>query len=118
MLFLHRLLGQVMVEAYKLLEDNPSEMMHLLHVLSSHQLVCHLSHSKMHAHRVLPIHTLPFSNCMSSIMLWVLVIKMKACSPNNKNSERGIGVQPENQKSKAAKPLEKSYLYQGWVTIN
>ena len=34
---------------------------------------------------------------------------------NNKNPESDIGVQPKNQKSKAVKPLEKSYLYQGWV---
>ena len=38
------------------------------------------------------------------------------CSMKNKNPEKEIGVQPENQKSKAAKPLEKSY--QGWVTTN
>ena len=36
----------------------------------------------------------------------------------NKNPETEIGVQPKNQKSKAAKPLEKSYLYQGWVTAD
>ena len=35
------------------------------------------------------------------------------CSMNNKNLETEIGVQPQNQKSKAAKLLEKSYLYQG-----
>ena len=38
------------------------------------------------------------------------------CITNNKNPETEIGVQPENQKSKAAEPLEKSYLYQGWET--
>ena len=31
---------------------------------------------------------------------------------NNKNPETDIGVQPEDQKSKAAKPLESSYLYE------
>ena len=31
----------------------------------------------------------------------------------NKNPEIDIGVQPEDQKNKAAKPLESSYLYQG-----
>ena len=34
------------------------------------------------------------------------------CSRNNKNPETDIGVQPEDQKSKAAKPLESSYLYE------
>ena len=37
---------------------------------------------------------------------------------NNKNPETEIGLQPENQRSKAAKPLEKTYLYQGWVKAN
>ena len=32
-----------------------------------------------------------------------------------KNPEIDIGVQPEEQKSKAAKPLERSYLYQQWM---
>ena len=36
----------------------------------------------------------------------------------NKNPETDIGVQTENQKSKIAKPLEKSYLYQGWASID
>ena len=31
---------------------------------------------------------------------------------NNKNPETDIGVQLEDQKSKAAKPLESSYLYE------
>ena len=31
----------------------------------------------------------------------------------NKNPETNIGVQAEDQKSKATKPLESSYLYQG-----
>ena len=44
--------------------------------------------------------------------------KQDMCSTNNKNPETEIGVQPENQKSKATKPLAKSYLYQGWVTAN
>ena len=39
-------------------------------------------------------------------------------NPNNKNPETETGIQSENQKSKAAKPLEKSYLCQGWVTVN
>ena len=33
---------------------------------------------------------------------------------DNKNPETEIGVQPENQKSKATKPLGKSYLFQDW----
>ena len=45
-------------------------------------------------------------------------VKELASSTNNKNPETDIGVQPENQKSKAAKPLEKSYLYQGWETAD
>ena len=31
---------------------------------------------------------------------------------NNKSPETDIGVQPKDQKSKAAKPLESSYLYE------
>ena len=34
-------------------------------------------------------------------------------STTNKNPETDIGVQPEDHKSKAAKPLESSYLYLG-----
>ena len=32
----------------------------------------------------------------------------KKCSMNNKNPEKDIRIQPEDQKSKAAKPLERS----------
>ena len=46
------------------------------------------------------------------------LLKSTPCSTNNKNPEAGIGVQPKKQKSKAAKPLEKTYLYQGWVKAN
>lgn len=41
-----------------------------------------------------------------------------ACSTNNKNLELEIGVQAKNQKSRAANPVEKPYLYQGWVSAN
>ena len=34
------------------------------------------------------------------------------CSKNNKNPETDIGVQLEDQGSKSAKPLERSYLYE------
>ena len=37
---------------------------------------------------------------------------------NNKNSETDIGVQSENQKIKAAQALEKSYMYQGVMTVD
>lgn len=37
---------------------------------------------------------------------------------NNKNPETDIEVPPQNQKIKAVKPLEKSYLYQGRATSN
>ena len=40
------------------------------------------------------------------------------CSMNIKNLKTEIRVQPENQKSKATKPLKKSYLYQGWATTD
>lgn len=48
----------------------------------------------------------------------LLSMYIHTCSMNNKSSESGIGVQYDNQKSKAAKPLEKSHLYQGWVTAD
>ena len=51
----------------------------------------------------------------STLSLWVVLV-MVSCSTNNKNPETDIGVQAEDQKSKTAKPLEKSYLYQGWAT--
>ena len=35
---------------------------------------------------------------------------------NNQKQGTKVMVQPENQKSKAAKPLEKFYLNQGWAT--
>lgn len=38
-------------------------------------------------------------------------------STHNKNPKKEIGLQPENQKGKAAKQLEKSYFYQGLVTV-
>ena len=37
---------------------------------------------------------------------------------NNKNPKTDIGVQAEDLKSKTAKPLEKSYLYQGLMTAD
>ena len=39
------------------------------------------------------------------------------CSMNNKNPETDIGVQSKNQKIKAAQALEKSYIYQGMMTV-
>lgn len=39
-------------------------------------------------------------------------------SISNQNPETDIGVQTENQKSKAAKPLEKSFIYQDWATTD
>ena len=36
----------------------------------------------------------------------------------NKNLETNIGIQIEDQKNKTTKPLEKSYLYQDWMTAD
>ena len=41
---------------------------------------------------------------------------IEMCSMNNRNPKSDIQVQPENQKSKVIKPVEKSCLYQGWAT--
>ena len=58
---------------------------------------------------ILPSNFLTVSNSMSFIF---------TCSLKNKNPETDIGVHSKNQKCKVAKPLEKSYLYQGWVTTD
>lgn len=42
--------------------------------------------------------------------------QLLVCSTDDKNLETEIGVQPKNQESKAAKPLEKSF--KAGATIN
>lgn len=49
------------------------------------------------------------------LFLWYI---KKSCSMNNKNPKIDIGVQAEDLKSKTAKPLEKSYFYQGLMTAD
>ena len=58
-----------------------------------------------------------YTGCIFVNLTQVPVIWEEGCSPN-KNPETEIGLQPEGLKSKAAKPLKKSYLYQGWLITN
>ena len=55
-------------------------------------------------------------------MLLVSAFKRKRqvdlCSTDNKNPETDIAVLAEGQESKTAKPLKKSYLYQGWAAAD
>ena len=42
------------------------------------------------------------------------IVYCETCSLTNKITGTDIGVQVKDQKNKAAKALESSYLYQGW----
>lgn len=49
---------------------------------------------------------------MSGAVKWKIAYFANGpCGTNNKNPQTNIGVQVEDQKSKAAKPLESSQLY-------
>ena len=45
-------------------------------------------------------------------------VEKREGSMSNKNTETEFGDQHENKKSKAVKPLEKSYLYRDWVNTD
>ena len=62
------------------------------------------AHAYMHTHRYTQVCTYTYRDRHTH-----------TCRMNDKIPETDIEDQPKNQKSKAVKALEKSYLYQGWV---
>ena len=59
--------------------------------------------------------------CRSSLCLWlfykfITIVLSVQYSTNAKIPETDIWVQTEDQKSNSSKPLEKSYIFQGWAT--